>query len=82
LVTANQGSAQFRIVANAKAVTAFSNAQRRQLADDLAGKSDAAARQRLTQVEGVDRADISYRPGWWPERMPRLAKQIEITLIP
>ncbi|HET8524666.1 MAG TPA: hypothetical protein VFL82_15655 [Thermomicrobiales bacterium] len=82
LVTANQGSAQFRIVANAKAVTAFSHAQRRQLADDLAGKSDAAARQRLTQVEGVDRADISYRPGWWPERMPRLAKQIEITLIP
>jgi hypothetical protein len=82
LVTSDQGSAQFRVVANAKAVTAFSDAQRRQLAADLAGKNDAAARQRLEQVGGVERADITYRPGWWPDRMPRIARQIDIKLYP
>jgi hypothetical protein len=82
LVTADQNGAQFRIVANAQAVTAISDAQRGQLKNTLAGKSDAAARQRLEQVEGVDRADITYRPGWWPNRMPRIASQIEIKLNP
>jgi hypothetical protein len=82
LVKTDQGSAQFRIVANAQAVTAFSDAQRRQLQDDLAGKSDAAARQRLERIEGVDRANISFRPAWWPDRMPRIAGQIDIKLNP
>lgn len=68
--------ARFRVVADAQVHAVFSDAERQQLADKLAGKDAAAAEAMLKRVPGVEGVRVSYWPGWLPERMPRWANRI------
>ena len=54
------------------------DAERARLADELARKSDGAARDILAAVPGVSHYTIEYHTGPFPQRMPWLASHITV----
>jgi hypothetical protein len=72
--------ARFQVTANAAAVVILPN--RDEIAGELAGKDHDAATALVRELPGVERAEITYQPGWWPQRMPRLSRQIDVATHP
>lgn len=44
----------------------------------LAGKSKFEAEEYLDQIEGIEKAEVKFRPSWWLKKVPRLKSNIEI----
>ena len=61
---------RFEIQATAASVAEFTSDERRDLAQDLAGKDPADAETVLDGLPQIDRFEIAYHPSWFPNRMP------------
>lgn len=72
--------AQYRVAATANAIANFTADDQKQLADELARQSDAAATSLLRGVGQIDSFTIDYRPGILPDRMPSNAKRIKFEI--
>lgn len=76
------GAVRYRVAATAIARAAFTDEQRRDLADDLVGKGAADAEATIRQIPGVEAVEASYRPSWFPDRMPRWSGAIDVETDP
>ena len=75
------GTMTFRMTATARTRAVIgSEAERAQLADDLAHLSDDEAHDLLARLPGVSSATIDYDTGPFPQRMPWRAEQIEVVV--
>lgn len=73
------GTLTYRMTAAARSRAAIGGeAERAQLARDLAHESDDEARATIAQLPGVSSATIDYKTGIFPQRMPWLASHITV----
>jgi hypothetical protein len=66
------------IRATGSAVAALSDERRQQIAEGVAGKSEAEARAFLASQPEVENVSIDYSPGWLPARIPSNAGRVTI----
>jgi hypothetical protein len=75
------GTLTYRMTATARSRAAIgSDAEREQLASDLAHQSDDEANAILSRLPGVSSASIDYDTSPFPRRMPWFASHIEIVI--
>ncbi len=67
-----------RVKAQARASVPVS--ERQDLAKSVAGKSEKAAMERVSNMPYVETASIAYAPWWLPDRIPSSASRIEIVV--
>ena len=73
------GALTYRMIATARSRAAVGgDAERAQLARDLAHQSDDEARAIIDRLPGVSSATIEYRTGIFPQRMPWFARHITV----
>ncbi len=72
--------ATFQISGIANTTASLSDEEARALADELAGKSASDVNSILTANERISSYDVTYSPGWLPDRMPNAAGRIDITV--
>jgi len=76
------GAVRYRVAAEAVARAVLSDDQRQDLRSDLAGMGAADADAAVRALPGVEAVDLSFRPSWLPERMPRSARAIDVETRP
>ena len=72
--------ASFQVSGIGNTTASLSEEEAQALADDLAGKSASDVNSILTANERVSSYDVTYSPGWLPDRMPNSADRINITV--
>lgn len=72
--------ATFQVSGIANTTASLSDEEALALADELSGKSASDVNSILTANQRVSSYDVSYSPGWLPDRMPNSADRIEITV--
>ena len=72
--------ATFQVSGNADTTTSLSDADARALADQLAGKSPSDVNSILSANQRISSYDVTYSPGWLPDRMPNSADRIDIAV--
>ncbi len=79
LVADVPGTLTYRMTATARSRAAIGgDAERAQLARDLAHQNDEEARATIARLAGVSAATIDYQTGIFPQRMPWLASHITV----
>lgn len=72
--------ASFQVAGIANTTASLSDEEAQALADELAGSSASDVNSILTANERISSYDVTYSPGWLPDRMPNSADRIEITV--
>lgn len=72
--------ATFQVSGIANTTASLSDEEALALADELSGKSASDVNSILTANQRVSSYDVSYSPGWLPDRMPNSADRIDITV--
>ena len=72
--------ATFQVSGIGNTTASLSEEEAQALADELAGKSASDVNSILTANERVSSYDVTYSPGWLPDRMPNAADRIDITV--
>lgn len=67
---------RFELEATAESRVDFTSDERRQIAEELAGKDPADAATILEDQPQIERFEIAYYPSWFPNRMPSNADRI------
>ena len=72
--------ASFEVSGVANTTASLSDEEAQALADELAGSSASDVNSILTANERISSYDVTYSPGWLPDRMPNSADRIDITV--
>ncbi len=74
----NQQSALLTVHADGSAIATLTAESRDDIADNLAGEDESAARTYLATRPEIETFTITYSPGWLPNRIPSSASRIDL----